>query len=404
MKAYGTYFQNKAARPLAYGEVELINPPRRRLRGEPEKEGVLVEPVLVGFCGTDHELMNMGRQGRLGPKFPAGQKRLINGHEGVVWVPGENRFAIVLIRGGDCVDPTRYREDETYFEYGCDQADGLFCDRMYVNPDMLLRIPDGHVRNGRLDLAFAKKMVFPDPFSCMLFQLERMEDLGGAHNFRQAARWHNCSLEEGRAFAQDEIFERTVIFGLGTTGMFIGDLIRRNHPGAHIVTVARSDASSDKVRFALQMTGGTYVRSAYDNPDDLARAICEALGGRASLFIGVSGSAAEHEIAFDRKVLGCNGIYNSFSLGPKVAFDSMPFGFENHLIFGSINFRQDHMEQAIGILAGSRYDEIVTLIGKEHFISDPIRAYEEEIYCKGAPMKTAVIWNDKYIERPVETK
>jgi threonine dehydrogenase-like Zn-dependent dehydrogenase len=72
MKAYGTYFQNDPERPLAYGEVELINPPRQRLRGEPRKEGVLVRSVMVGFCGTDHELMEMGRKGLLGPKFPAG--------------------------------------------------------------------------------------------------------------------------------------------------------------------------------------------------------------------------------------------------------------------------------------------------------------------------------------------
>ena len=113
MKSYGTYFQNDPERPLVYGEVELINPPRQRLRGEPLKEGVLVHPVLVGFCGTDHELMQMGRRGQLNAKFPPGQKRLINGHEGVVWVPSENRFAIVLIRGGDSIDPTRYTEDET---------------------------------------------------------------------------------------------------------------------------------------------------------------------------------------------------------------------------------------------------------------------------------------------------
>ena len=59
-----------------------------------------------------------------------------------MWVPSENRFAIVLIRGGDSFDPTRYTEDETYFEYGCDGADGIFCDMGYFNPDMLLRLPE----------------------------------------------------------------------------------------------------------------------------------------------------------------------------------------------------------------------------------------------------------------------
>ena len=396
-KVFGTFFRNDPDHPLVYGKVNLINPPRRRLRGEPEKEGIPVEPVIVGFCGTDHELMMMGKRGQLSPKFPEGQNRLINGHEGVVWVPSQNRFAIVLIRGGDSIDPTRYTEDESYFEYGCDQADGLFCDRMYVNPDMLLEIPDGHVRDGRLDLSFAKKMVFPDPFSCMLFQLERMEDLGSAHLFRRTARRLGCGEEEARAAAKEEIFERTVIFGLGTTGMFIGDIIRQAHPEARIVFVARSPEESPKVQFALRQAGGVYVRSSYDSNDALAAAITEALGGRATAFIGVSGSAVEHEIAFTHRVLGCNGLYNSFSLGPKISFDTMPFGFENHLIFGSINFRQDHMDKAIRMLARSPYDQIVELIGRDEFAADPIGAYENRSYCKNAPMKTAVIWNQDRI-------
>ena len=398
MKAYGTYFQNDREQPLKYGEVELINPPRQRLRGEAKKEGIEVHPVIVGFCGTDYELMRMGSRGELGAKFPPGQDRLINGHEGVVWVPEQNRFAIVLIRGGDSVDPTRYTEDETYFEYGCDQADGLFCDTMYVNPDMLLRIPDGYVQDGKLALSFAKKMVFPDPFACMLFQLERMEDLGSAHWFRQTARRHGYSLEEARPIAADEIFARTVIFGLGTTGMFIGDVIRKAHPDAGIVFVARSPEDSRKVRFALRETRASYVRNIYEDPAELAEAIREALGGRATAFIGVSGSNAEHVIAFDQKVLGCNGIYNSFSLGPKITFDTMPFGFENHLIFGSINFRQDHMEKAIEMLAASRYDEIVELIDKDEFTADPMGVYEHRIYCKNAPMKTAVLWDASRID------
>ena len=42
----------------------------------------------------------------------------------------------------------------------------------------------------------------------MLFQLERMEDLGSAHWFRQTARRHHCSLEEARALAAADDFSR----------------------------------------------------------------------------------------------------------------------------------------------------------------------------------------------------
>lgn len=398
MKVKGTYFQNSKEKPLVYGDVEIINPKRRRLRGEPEKEGILAESVIVGFCGTDKELMHMGSECRLDAKFPEGTKRLINGHEGIVWVPEQNRFAIVLIRGGDSYDPTRYTEDETYFEYGCDGADGLFSDCNYYNPDMLLPIPDGYVKDGKLPLSFAKKMVFPDPYGCMVFQLERMEDIGSAHNFRVEMAKHKCSEEEGRRLAKEHTFDRTVIFGLGATGMFIGDLIRRNYPNAKILFVARSEESSPKVQFALKQAGADYVQSKYDTEEELADVIKEKLGGTATVFLGVSGSNVEHRIAFEWGVLGNNGIYNSFSLGPKVEFDTMPFGFKNQIILSSINFRQVHMEKAIQILARSNYDEIVELIDKEEFISDPIGAYNNKIYCKGAPLKTAVIWNEKYID------
>ena len=405
MLVKGTYFQNDAEKPLVYGDVEISNVKRQRLRGEEPKEGVLCEPVMIGFCGTDNELMHMGSEGRLSAKFPEGKNRLINGHEGIVWVPSENRFAIVLIRGGDSYDPTRYTEDETYFEYGCDKADGLFADKQYFNPDMLLRIPDGYVHDGKLDLEFAKKMVFPDPFACMLFQLERMEDLGSAHNFRVAMKKYKCDEQTAREKAKEEIFDRTVIFGLGTTGMFIGDLICRAHKNAKVLFVARSSEDSLKVKFAMKQANkwhdghaqAEYLQNTYDSEEELAKAIIEKMGGRATLFIGVSGSNVEHRVAFEHKVLGCNGVYNSFSLGPKITFDTMPFGFENHLIMGSINFRQDHMEKAIELLAESSYNEIVELIDRDEFALDPIGAYKNKIYSKSAPMKTAVIWNPRYI-------
>lgn len=398
MKVKATYFQNDPQQPLVYGDAELINPPRKRLRGEEEKTGILAQSVFVGFCGTDYELMRMGQRGAMTPKFPQGTQRLINGHEGLVWVPEENRFAIVLIRGGDSYDPTRFTEDEQYFEYGCDGADGLFSDQNFYHPDMLLRIPDGHVENGKIALSTAKKLVFADPYACMIFQRERMEDLGEAHLFRVMMARHHCSEAEARRMARVETFRRVCIFGLGTTGMFIGDLIRQKYPDANIVFVARSEETSPKVAFALEKTGATYVKNDFASSDALADAIRAALGGTATVFIGASGTAMDGEIAFRHGVLGCNGIYNSFSLGPQVAVDSMPFGFRNQLIFGSINFRRDHMEDAIRILEQSDYHRIVELIDREEFTANPMDAYENKIFCKGAPLKTAVIWNADYID------
>ena len=398
MKTCGTYFQNDKDLPIKYGEINLINPERQRLRGEPLFKGVEAYPVFQGFCGTDYELMKMGRDGKLLPKFPKGENRLINGHEGVVWVPSESRFAIVLIRGGDSYDPTRYTEDETYFEYGCDGADGLFCDKNYFNPDMLLHLPEKYDGLKKMPLSVAKKLSFADPYACAVFQLERMEDLGEAQNFRVEMAKHKCSEAEARAKAKDNIFERTVVFGLGMTGLFIADQIRRNHPDAKILFIGRSEVTSKKVVFSKEIAGADYLCTAGLSEEETAEKIIEILGGRATMFVGTSGTNIEHRVAFEHKALGCNGIYNSFSLGPKVQYDTMPFGFENHLIFASINFRQSHMEKAIEILVDSRFDEVVELIDKQEFVSDPLDAYENKIYCKGAPLKTGVIWNRDYIE------
>lgn len=398
MKTVGTYFQNSKTEPIKYGEINLINPPRQRLRNEPALQGIEAFPVFQGFCGTDNELMKMGKNCKLSAKFPESTNRLINGHEGVVWVPSENRFAIVLIRGGDSWDPTRYSEDETYFEYGCDKADGLFCDKNYFNPDMLLQLPEKYRGLNTLPLSVAKRLSFSDPYACAVFQLERMEDLGEAQNFRVEMAKHKCTEKEAREKAKENIFSKTVIFGLGMTGLFIADQIRRNHPESEILFVGRSDENCKKVIFSKEITKADYLCTANLSEEETADEIIRKLGGRATIFVGTSGSNTEHRIAFRHKVLGCNGIYNSFSLGPEVKYDSMPFGFENHLIFASINFRQEHMQKAIDILVDSRYDEVVELIDKDEFIADPLAAYENKIFSKGAPLKTGIIWNKQYIE------
>lgn len=398
MKTQGTYFQNDKEKPIVYGDVEIYNTSSKRLRGENVKKGIKCKTVFTGFCGTDFELMHMGLRGELLPKFPAGLNRLINGHEGVVFVPSENRFAIVLIRGGNSYDPTRFMDDETYFEYGCDQADGIMCYENFYNPDMLLHIPDKYIENGKIPLSIAKKLCFSDPYSCMIFQLERIEDLGSAQNFRVEMAKNKCTEEEGRRLAMNNIFNKILIFGLGTTGMFIGDLIHKKYPDAKIVFVARSSENSEKVKYALLKTNGTYVKNDFATETELAESIKEKLGGKATLFIGVSGSNLEHKIAFENDVLGNNGVYDSFSLGPVIDFKTMPFGFKNHLIFGSINFRQVHMEKAIKLLCESDYDKVVELIDLEEVKENPRAAYEDKIYCKGSPMKTGAIWDQSYID------
>ena len=68
------------------------------------------------------------------------------------------------------------------------------------------------------------------------------------------------------------------------------------------------------------------------------------------------------------------------------------------LVFSDSHGTVEHMEKAIQVLVDSRYDEVVELIDKKEFVIDPLNAYENKIFSKGAPLKTGVIWNKDYIE------
>ncbi len=394
----GTYLVNHADRPLRFGEVNLINPPRRERRGLPPKEGILCETVCTGFCGTDWELMQMGSRESLGPKFPEGQSRLINGHEGVVWVPEQKRYAIVLIRGGDSWDPSRFEADETYFEYGCDGADGLMAHHGYFHPDMLLEIPREHLPDGaRLSRRLASRLIFADPMACMLFQRERIEDLLMGHNWRvYAAR--GLEREAAMDWAVRDGLSRVVIYGLGGAGILGAIAIRDSYPDARIVTVGRSEPGSEKHAFlARHWDGIEYVQTRM-SAQQTAAAIEDALGGRPKVFIGSSGTGAEAEVAFECGLLDNNGIYASFSLGPRISYDSMPFGFRNHLIFGAINFRRDHMQAAIELLCGLPVDELVGERLLEDLQRDPSGFYGEVYRAPDRPLKTMVVWDPLRIE------
>ena len=54
-KVFGTCFRNDPDRPLIYGEMNLINPPRQRLRGEPKKEGMSWDFIDKSPLLTDGE-------------------------------------------------------------------------------------------------------------------------------------------------------------------------------------------------------------------------------------------------------------------------------------------------------------------------------------------------------------
>ena len=217
------------------------------------------------------------------------------------------------------------------------------------------------------------------------------------HNWRlYAARGMN--REAAMDSAVTDGFSRVVIYGLGGTGILGAIAIREKYPNAQIVTVGRSDPGGEKDGFLTRHWDGiSYVQTRM-SAERTAAAIEDALGGKPRVFIGASGNSVEAEVAFDCGLLDNNGIYASFSLGPEIRYDSMPFGFNNHLIFGAINFRRDHMEAAIDLLCRLPVDELVGERLLEDLQADPAGFYREVYRAPDRPLKTMVAWEQNLIE------
>jgi len=392
----GSYVVNDRERPIRFGEVEIENRETRATLKHERRKGILCHTVITGFCGSDYEFMKMGRELNFSHKFPAGKNRLINGHEGVLYVPEWKKFAVLSVRGGEAVDPSRFRDDETYFEYGCDKIDGIMSYEGFFNPDLLIPLSDKMLSScGKIPLSLAKKLCFADPAACVLFQKERIRDLLSAHNFRLYLT-EGLHEEAAREKAFREGFQRVVIFGCGGTGLPAAMLLGGDTTGSMVV-VARGSEDTRKIRFLKENTSAVYVRSNIPE-EELAQKIINALGGKASLFFTASGTSLESKIAFDHGVLANNGIYVSFSVGPRLDVDTMGLGFKNQLIFGAINFRKEHMEKSVEMLRKMPLDHLVKIYPLEKFRRDPVAFYHKVYVEDKGVVKAAVLWREELID------
>ncbi len=58
---FGTYLSNSPKNPIQFGEINIINPFRRKLRRLLKKKGKLCKTVMTGFWGyfwTEHGLIS----------------------------------------------------------------------------------------------------------------------------------------------------------------------------------------------------------------------------------------------------------------------------------------------------------------------------------------------------------
>lgn len=398
LKTEALYLVNDSNYPARYGEIDLQNVKTQATAQHRPRKGILCRTVATGICGSDLMFIEMGQKSELEKIFPPGSRRLIIGHEGVIYVPQEKTYAVLNIRGGSGSDPSRYGDREILFEHGCYKRDGLMCKEGLFNPDMIIPVSRKFLpAKKKISLSLAKRLVFCDPYACSLFVKERVEDIALGHNYR-IFRKEAGSKEKAFRLAKDKIFDRTVIFGYGTIGLMLALVLNKSFPGRkkRIVAVGRSHPDVKKVKLLKKMTDISYVQ-VEGSEKDQANSIIKALGGKASLFIGTSGNEIESRIAFNFGVLGHNAIYSSFSVGPPVTIDSLDFGFKNQLNYGAINYRFEHMMKASRELPDIPLDDLVEVFPLDVLKKNPTD-FIKSVFSKGKDsIKTLVIWDKELI-------
>ncbi len=400
----GTFLVNDNLNPIQFGELRIKNKAKKTNKYSNPKKGILVKNVMTGFCGTDLKLMEKGEREEL-ITLPEGEKRLINGHEVIAYNPENKKYSVLLVRGGDAEDPTRFREDESIFEYGCSE-DGGMCYESFYHPDMLLDIPKrAFEREGKLTERMAKRLIFSDPYACAIFHRERIEDIASAHNYRLFIREED-NKEKARLKAIKEIYKRVVIFGAGTTGFFMAlelDRACKEYKiDSNIIAIGKRK-DMPQVDYLKEHTIVRYIQNKDDNLGihnlkGLSETIKKELSGNATLFVGSSGSSLESILAFNYGLLGNNAIYDNLSLGPNINFSTYPFAFKNQIIIGAVNYRKEHMEEAIRRLTDMPIEGLVRIYGPSEIKKDPIDFYKNEAYSKNKnTIKSAILWDESLL-------
>jgi threonine dehydrogenase-like Zn-dependent dehydrogenase len=390
----GLFVAPDPAAPVQFGPVQVKNHVCRASARHEPKAGVKTETVVTGVCGSDLGYIEMAREGTFPTLLGPGQSRLIIGHEGVAWRPDTGSFAVLCNRGGDGPDPSRFAEGEWLFEYGCYRADGLASRVGFFNPDMLLPVPG--LAGPKVPRKLAFRLLFGDALACILFQRERIRELAEGHNFRPLLS-RARDEEEARRLAAEQAFHRLLITGCGTTGFLAGivfdEAARAVGPEAKVVVVSGIREDHPRVRFMLDRCRQTTYLRRRGSDAETAREVKRLLGGAASTLLATSGHDWELALAFEHEALGHNAILSAFSMGLKLRIDTMPFGFKNQLVYGSINFRQDHMQEAIRRLLELPLDELVKPYSLDRVRADPVSFFDglqEELRDS---VKAALVWD-----------
>jgi threonine dehydrogenase-like Zn-dependent dehydrogenase len=302
------------------GSAELTELPDPR----PKEGELLVEPLLVGVCGTDREIVE-GLHG----EPPPGHERLVLGHELLGRVKDTGRLVAGIVRRPDPVPCPCCARGEwdmcrngQYTERGIKALDGYGAELVVLEEDFAIPVPE---ELGTLG-------VLTEPASVMAKAWEQID--------RIATR--ACSVHE-----------RVLVTGAGPIGLLAALMGVQRGLETHVLDRATEGIKPEVVgALGASYHSGevTDVAQACD-PDVVVECT-----GVAELVAGAMRHTAPGAIVC------LTGVAPSRALSVDVGGLNNELVLENDVVFGSVNANRRHFEQAVEALRAADRDWLARLI------------------------------------------
>jgi glucose 1-dehydrogenase len=291
---------------------------------QPGDGELLVEPLYLGVCGTDREILD-GAHG----EPPPGEERLVIGHELLARVKDSGRLVAGIVRRPDPVPCACCAKGEwdmcrngQYTERGIKALDGYGAELVTIEEDFAVPVPD---ELGTLG-------VLTEPASILAKAWEQID--------RIATR--ACSVHE-----------RALVTGAGPIGVLAALMGSQRGLEVHVLDRATDGIKPEIVRDlgAEYHTGDITEVAQALRPDVVVECT-----GVAELVAGAMQHTAPGAIVC------LAGVAPSRTLSVDIGALNNELVLENDVVFGSVNANRRHFEQAVESLCAADPDWLRRLI------------------------------------------
>jgi threonine dehydrogenase-like Zn-dependent dehydrogenase len=310
---------------------------------QPKDGELLVEPVRLGVCGTDREILD-GDHG----EPPPGHERLVIGHEllGRVKEAGggfeEGQLVAGIVRRPDpvpCACCARGEWDMCrngeYTERGIKGLDGYGAELVTIEHDFAIPIPD---ELGELG-------VLTEPSSVLAKAWEQID--------RIATR--ACNVQE-----------RVLVTGAGPIGLLAALMARQRDLEVHVLDQAKEGVKPETVK-AL---GGEYHTG---DVTEISKQCCPDVVIECTGVAELVAGAMQHTAP--GAIVCLTGVSASRTLSLDIGALNNELVLENDVVFGSVNANRRHFEQAVKALTEADRDWLERLITR----SVPFDSWQDAI-------------------------